>query len=156
MPDLSDSAMTAWLSKLPADIRSAVQEGDGQAADGGALSAVLSQSQPWQVPELVRSHADGVRGLGRARRIRVMAWMARATYPESAGVFRRLTGEDLAEGEVGGDGDVGVLFLEDLKALAAALAPRMVRKMASEATLDAVLQAATTLESDMEYTRGGV
>ena len=58
----------------------------------------------------------------------------------------------------GGDagGEVGVLFLEDIRALAAALAPRLARRMASGETLEAVVQAAVTLEGDMAFRQGGI
>ena len=184
MLDLSDASIAAWKAKLPDDLRSALAaEGEGPSGGAGALAAVLTEAAPWQVPEVVRRHPDEVRAFGRARRVRLMAWMAGQAQPDPAALLRRLTGEapprEVSSREVsppevsngagdgagagegagsGGDagGEVGVLFLEDIRALAAALAPRLARRMASGETLEAVVQAAVTLESDMAFRQGGI
>lgn len=157
MPDLSERSIAAWMRNLPADVLSAVRvEGEEASEGSGGLVAALADAAPWQVPDVVRQHAQDARAFGRARRLRLMAWVAKQTYPDSGGIFRRLTGEDQDEGAVGGEADVGVLFLEDIKAYVEAIAPRLARRMASEATMESVVQAAFTLESDMAFRQGGV
>jgi hypothetical protein len=161
MPDLSDRSITAWLAKLPEDVRSALAvEGEVASEGSGGLSAALGGVTPFDVPDLVRVHAGDVRSFGRARRVRLMAWMANSA-PEPAPVFARLTdGRSVADGGEGegsgGASEVGVLFLEDIRALAKALGPRLARLMASAPTMEAVIQSAFTLESDVDFRQGGM
>lgn len=154
MLDLSEGSIAAWKSRLPSDVVSALSDSAETASEGsGALTAALAESPAWQVPEVVRQHPEDVRAFGRARRIRLMAWVARQTFPDCGAVFRRLT-EDEEGGS--GAGAVGLLFLEDIQALAEAMGPRIARRMTSEAAMDAVVQAAVTLESDMAFRQGGL
>lgn len=168
MLDLSDASIAAWKAKLPDDLRSALAaEGEDPPCGAGALAAALAEASPWQVPEVVRRHPAEARAFGRARRVRLMARMAGQARPDPASVLRRLTGEDLSGeagagsgagsgGGAGNGGDVGLLFLEDIRALAEALGPRLARRMASGPTVEAVVQAAVTLESDMAFRQGGI
>ena len=158
MPDLSERSLSAWLAKLPEDLRLAISS-DGEVASigSGDLLASLNSVTPLEVPALVRLHSADTRSFGRARRIRLMAWMAKEAG-EPAPVFARLTEDETgdAEGSTGGHADIGILFLEDIKALANALGPRIARRMASNATMAAVIQSAFNLESDVEFRQGGM
>ena len=154
MPDLSERSIAQWLERLPEDVRSAIADGDVPPLAEGGLAAALETAAPFQVPDMVREHSADTHSFGRARRVRLMAWVARQTYPESGAIFRRLTGAD-DDGNEGGDA-VGLLVLEDIRALAEALSPRLARRVSSASALDLVVQAAQTLESDMEFRQGGV
>lgn len=161
MLDLSEHAMAAWAAKLPDDVRAVISGGDEASPEGsGGLRAALASAPPSAVPGIVRGDADGARALGRAGRLRLMAWMA-ASEERPGAVFSRLVGEGEGEGEdsegaPGGD-PVGILFLEDLKAIAeAVVGPRMSRRMVDDHTLGAVAEAAATLESDMAFRQGGI
>ena len=155
MPDLSSQSLAVWLAKLPDDVREALDDASDAATDGrGALMTALSTATPLEVPDLVRQHAGEVHGFGRARRVRMMAWMANKAQ-DPGPIFTRLTADDTTDGEAG-SGNVGILFLEDIKALAAAIAPRIARRMTSEATMEAVIQSAFTLEGEVELRQGGL
>lgn len=159
---MSENSVAAWLAKLPEDIREALVSNDAPSSEGsGGLSRALSLAQAADLPEVVRSHAEDAAAFGRPRRVRLMAWLAgdalrRRENPLPA--FRRLTGDETGDGgEAGSAADaVGILFLEDLRALADAVAPRLARRIAGLPSIDQAAEAAFVLESDMAFRSGGV
>lgn len=157
VPDLSEKALSGWLKLLPADAREAIEDGDPVSGDGGTLATSLVSVAAWQVPDLVRQHPDDAKVFGRARRIRLMAWMSAEARDNRGPLFRRLVGEDDETSGGAGTDEIGLLFLEDIRALNDKMvAPRLSQRMASENSLDAVVEAAFTLESDMAFRAGGV
>jgi hypothetical protein len=186
MLDLGAKSMETWLGRLPEDVRGVIAGGDAPLPGGAdrlaaALSAALATlgglpadarqacipEVVRQVPDMVRQHADGTRALGRAGRLRLAAWMAAQGGANPGPALRRLVGETPAGGESGdgtdgGDGaagadEVGVLFLEDIRAFAkAVVGPRRGRLAVDGQALDIAAEAAFTLESEMAFRQGGV
>ncbi|MFC4235994.1 hypothetical protein ACFOY8_12180 [Thalassospira xianhensis] len=153
---MTEHTFSLWLQKLPEDIREAVLSDGGTSSEGdGILVSVLRDDvAPSQIPELVREYPQDVRAFGRARRIRLMAWMAKKTYPDSHAVFRKLTGEE--EDGSGSNSETGELFLEDIKIFAEVISKRQIQRMASENRLDAVVETAKTLENEITFSQGGM
>ena len=151
--------MAAWMDMLPEDVRATLEVGDGGSEGSGELTAALAAARAPEVPEVVRRYASDARAFGRPRRIRLVAWVANAEEAgpgvRSAEVIRRLTGED-EDGEAGGSDAVGILFLEDIHALAVALSRRFGRQAMEPGTIAAIEQSAFEVESDLEFSRGGI
>lgn len=161
MPDLSETAISGWLSTLPPDFRGALHQADLPSSEGsGELSRAIASAGSAELPVLVRAHADDVAAFGRPRRVRLMAWLRRDTIRRGENpteAMLRLTGEEAAEGgEDGGVDAVGLLFLEDLRALAEVVAVRMGQRIAAQPSIEQAAEAAFVLESDMAFRSGGV
>lgn len=164
MPDLSETAITAWLARLPDDVRGALVLAEAPFSEGsGGLSRAVAAAKAADLPDVVRLHPEDVVAFGRPRRVRLMAWLAkdmirRGENPIPA--FRRLSGEEGGQGDGGDQGAgadaVGLLFLEDLRALADAVAPRLGRRIASQPSIEQAAEAVFVLESDMAFRSGGV
>lgn len=164
---LNAESLTAWSSRLPDDVLGAIAA-EGMVPPGGAepggLLLDLEGATPGQVPDIVRRHPEATQALGRAGRIRLMAWIT--TDPNPGTVLRRLVGDDAVaaaeaeggeeSGEAGRDA-VGILFLEDIRALAEhVVGPRVARRMLDGTSLGLATDAAQTLEGEMTLGRGGV
>jgi hypothetical protein len=163
MLDLSDGSISKWMSKLPQDVLAALAEGDAPSPGGApALSAAFGGAvgAP-QVPDLVREHPDEAKALGRAGRVRLMAWVADNSGDNPGPVFRRLVGEVAADDDGGagsaGSDTVGILFLEDIRSIARNVTgPRVAARIVDDSSLSMAVEAAATLESDMAFRQGGV
>lgn len=156
MADLSLNAMAAWLDRLPDDIRSAV--GDVAAGDDdrlAELSAVLSAAPADRLSVIVSERADDFMAMGRARRLRFLAWVARRTYPESGLLFRALAEDDDEGGQSGGRSKIAPYFLEDVKALVNVLGPRVAMQVVNGDNLGAVVRSSYELQSESEFRQGG-
>jgi hypothetical protein len=168
VPDFSDASSALWLSKLPGDVRTAFdsEASGGYDGDGSLekliseLSGLTGEGDVWRVPEVVQRNAAAVPAFGRARRLRLMGWMAKTTYPDTGELFRMLTGEAESnegdEGSSAASGAVGVLFIEDIKAYIAALAGRYAENAISAPNVELAAQSAFILENEIAFTRGGL
>jgi hypothetical protein len=162
-PDLSEHATRAWVAALPDDVRDTLarsdRDPDEMSAPRGFADAIasLGPDDAWRLPEIIREHPEAAKSLGRARRMRLVAWASSVTYPDSARLLQELTGEDDDGSEQAGSvGESGILFLEDIRAYAEALGARVARLLASATNIEAVMQSAFTLESEDTFTRRGV
>nr|WP_250807998.1 hypothetical protein [Neorhizobium tomejilense] len=103
-------------------------------------------------------NADGFIALGRAGRLRFLAWVLSRQYSDIEDfkndlVTDRLPGEDEAgEGTVSGDGrdKIAPFFYSDILALAEALGPRIANQIVDAQTLDAVAGASLEVASEFE------
>jgi hypothetical protein len=173
---LSQDSLSRWLATRPQDVREFIAAGDPAAfgEDDGLVAALASVEDGTEtdfdaIPELLELHSSGVKALGRVGRIRLLAWLADNAADAYAPLIHRITAlgcpggegveEDEEEGTQGqaGSGAVGVLFLEDIIQLAkAVVGPRMAARLASKPGLDAAVEAAASLDSDITYTQGGI
>lgn len=162
---LNAESLSAWSSRLPEDVLGAIAaEGVVLPGDSTSLQAELDAAKPGEAPEIVRRHPDATKALGRAGRLRLMARIT--GEPDPGPVLRRLVGDDMVEaadtegGDQSGEGGrdaVGVLFLEDLRALAEhVVGPRIARRMLDGTSMDLATGAAQTLESEITFHRGGI
>lgn len=162
MDDLSKKGIESWIDLLPDDIRSIMGDPIDAATDAAAASFVAKikdAKEPEDVLDLVEANLDLFEGFGRARRIRFLAWFASRTYPDSMEPFRVLV-EDARDDEdsSGGRSSVGkvsMILAEDMRALAAALGPRMARRIVTGGTLEAVTGAGYEVTTEMEMRQGG-
>jgi len=156
MADLRKDTMEAWFERLPDDVRSALPDGTaGAEAAGLAVTEGLKGLKtPEEILSYVAVNQDSFMDMGRARRVRFLAWLAKRTYPEKIGVLDVLTDE-------GGDGGQGVMgkvapvFLEDIRAIVEALGPRAARGIVDADTIAAVAGAGYELASELEMRQGG-
>lgn len=152
IPNISDLSMEFWLSKLPDDVRLALIAPDEQVSlSSSSLLSALETSEAARIPEILQEHLEDAKKMGRARRVRLLAWIA--CQPDRAIIFRKIE-EDEKSG--GGNQTAGIMLLEDIRALVTAMSNRIVKQVASEATIDTVLQAAAYIENDIEFRQGGV
>lgn len=157
MTALEAEAIGAWLDRLPPDVRSAFPRGseDVDPAAAARVAAGLAAAGGIEsILSLVESIQDSFVSLGRAGRVRFLAWFASLTYPDRAEAFRVLLDEG-SEGDSGGFGKIAPVFLEDVRALMAALGPRAARGIVDGETLGAVAGAGFEVASDMDMPQGG-
>jgi len=157
MADLMKDSIQAWLERLPEDVRSAIP--DGAAGDEDAAKAVTEGikglATPEQVLEFVDGNGDSFVAMGRARRVRFLAWFASRTYPSRTESFVALTDGEAGDGGQGGRGKVAPFFLEDVRALVEALGPRAARGIVDAAAIEAVAGAGYEVQSELEMRQGG-
>jgi len=155
MIDLRENAVQSWLRLLPDDLRSVLGEVTPD-QDGNAAALVGDfgdDPAPDDVLAAVEKHQDSILSLGRARRVRFLAWFARRTYPHSTGAFEILTDED--GGEDGVLGKAGPVFAEDIRAIVAVLGIRAARQIADVETIEMIAGAGFEVTSEMEMRQGG-
>lgn len=168
MADLSKTGIESWLDRLPADVRS-VMEGDIDAApDPAAINFAAKMDEAANTPEvveaqekmleLIEANGDLFEKLGRARRLRFLAWFVAKTYPDSSQPVRILIDgydDEESQGGRGTIGKVSMILAEDLRALVAALGPRAAKLIVTEGTLEAVTGAGYEVTTEMEMRQGG-
>lgn len=156
MADLSAAAVRAWREKLPADLRAVVPDDlSGDEATLARIASKLAEADAERVPGIVLEHGEMFAAMGRARRVRFLAWLAKRAYPESGIVISALIGKESDEqGSTGrqGGGVVAPYFLEDLRAFAEALGPRVARRMVGGDAVGLIARAASRVRTSAEAT----
>lgn len=148
---------------LPEDVRSVVPDDASPDADGlvDAISEDLAGAAPRRMAGIIRQHQDAIATLGRARRIRLLAWIANRSWPDAQSVVGQITDEGGdASGESGGEGKSGPskvasLFRADIKAYARICTARMVRSASDLKAIDAVRNGIKEYEVNMDMRRTG-
>jgi hypothetical protein len=160
MANLSKTGIESWLDRLPDDVREVMADPIDAAADPAAIAfaaEIAAVEDLAKVLDLVENNLALFEGLGRARRIRFLAWFASRTYPESLDLFRVLV-EGYDDEDSGGRGaieKVSMILAEDMRALAAALGPRAARQIVTGGTLEAVTGAGYEVTTELEMRQGG-
>jgi hypothetical protein len=151
MPELSGDKIRSWHERLPSDIRSVIPEDFGTNDEAcNDVGFTLESIALSVLPDFIHENSEVFAVMGRARRIRVLAWMANRAGANGSLLLNEIINE---EGDGSGDfgtGKVAPLFREDLRALAEALGPRMARLQVSGGTLTAVLQAGYVAEAEAQ------
>lgn len=163
MADLSAAATNAWLDKLPEPFRSdtpqATPEADGSIA---AIVASIDPSDPGKVLEVVAAHDDEFVQMGRARRLRFLAWLVNQPYPNRRMLSARLTGDGDVESDDGGGHQGGVnegksapLFLADVKAIINSLGENFTKGLIGNIRLKQIQQASLRMQAETAPKREG-
>lgn len=160
MDFLSRDRLVKWRAVQPRDV-AAVTE-DPVAVDEAFVQTV-SQRLPTLHTALAAldfagEHADDFIKIGRAGRLRFLAWVQKKNFPDGKLFMDALTsdslpGEDDDGGEVvGGDGrdKIAPVFYSDILAFAEALGPRIAAQIVDAQTLDAVAGASLDVVSEFE------
>lgn len=136
-PDLTPEAVTEWLGKLPKDLRAAVGDTPPpRNPEVAALCSAVAEAPKTQLPELIESNSGVLKEIGRPSRVRLLAWLSNQVHEFEPEIFQSVV-SDTDEG--GGSRETGVLFLEDIRALAEiALSQRAAARLASINTLGVV------------------
>jgi|HigsolmetaAR206D_1030411.scaffolds.fasta_scaffold00580_7 hypothetical protein len=156
MVNLDTAAVQAWFDRLPDDARSAMPDGvDGDETIAMAfVGAVGKARDAADVLAAVETHQDSLARMGRARRIRFLAWFAARAYPQDTKAFDILTGKDSGDD----DGSLGIaapIFRQDIEALVMALGPRAARQIVGPESLGLVAGAGYEVASELEMKQGG-
>jgi hypothetical protein len=160
-------ALEAWRATLPDDVLTCVDSIDDSGQDAADFISKLlpdlvlpERKAADEFSTLILTHREKFMEMGRPRRIRFLAWCTAQFYrdkdkDERLRLISKITetGSDEAESGSGTQG-VGILFLEDIKAFAAALGPRAAALIVDENTLSTVAGVGLEMASDMEL-RGG-
>lgn len=156
MIDLKKDSMEAWWRLLPSDFKKQVSlDSAGDEARLTEISERLAKCSYEEVVEILETDADLFIEMGRARRIRFLAWMASRTYPDSGALFRTLTSESEDGGDQEGAGKVAPYFKEDIVAIVQAIGPRAAKMIINQDNLNQVVQASYEIQSGMQPTKEG-
>lgn len=157
---LSKEALEAWRATLPDDVLTCVETIDDSGQDAADFIAKFLPDLK-EVDDfigMISANREKFMEMGRARRIRFLAWCTAKFHSDKDERLRLIskiteTGSS-EEGSSSGSQNVGVLFLEDIKAFAEAMGPRAAALIVDENTLSTVAGVGLELASDMEM-RGG-
>jgi hypothetical protein len=160
MDFLSKDRLVKWRAVQPKDV-AAVTE-DPISVDPAFVELVANRLPTLKtadaVLEFVGERAEDFKNLGRAGRLRFLAWVLAQKYPDisrflNALVCDTVPGEDDEGGSVaGGDGrdKIAPFFYSDILAFAEALGPRVAAQIVDAQTLDAVAGASLEVASEFE------
>ena len=159
MQALAKDSMEAWFGLLPDDVASCMEKPgpEGQAEADAIAAALPGLGNGAELVGYVSSNPQPFIEIGRARRIRILAWLAAGDYPDKAAALQALAGED-GSGEGGsaaGTEKVAPYFKEDIRAFVEALGPRAARGIVDAATLAAVTGAGFEVAGELEMRSGG-
>jgi len=160
MQFLSKEALEAWRAILPDDVLTCIEEIDdsGQEAADYISKFLPDVKESDEFFTLVATHREKFIEMGRVRRIRFLAWCSAQLYrnkEERQKVISKITEIGSGEEESGsGAQGVGILFLEDIKAFAAAMGPRAAALIVDENTLSTVAGVGFEMASDLELGGG--
>lgn len=146
----------AWAALLPPDFAAEIGEPEGDSAEhlSAISSALPSLKDSQSVLDFVAGNEDAFVGIGRAGRIRFLAWYRSQGHADSAIAIDTLTE---GEGEGGkGTSKVAPYFKSDMEAVAAALGRRMARGMVDTYTLDVIAGASYEAVAAMDMRGGGL
>jgi hypothetical protein len=148
--------LKAWSDLLPPDFAAEIGEPDpAGSAHLAAISAALpALKDSSSVTSFVAENQDAFIGIGRAGRIRFLAWSRSLGHVESSALIASLSEGDGDEGK--GTTKVAPFFKSDLEALAAALGRRMARGMVDTYTLDVIAGASYEAVAAMDMRGGGL
>lgn len=138
--------MEAWHGDMPPDVRAAIPEDFREGADDYlALSDRISVAKVEDAYRIVASEADLFRRMGRARRLRFLAWAAKRSTPDRPSAWARLFEKDDGEdGEDGGSavGDIVDMFVDDIRCLSGPLATLVIARISDGENVRIVASAA--------------
>ena len=146
----------AWAAMLPPDFAAEIGAPPGESGDylSAISSALPSLKDSRSVLAFVAGNEDAFVGIGRAGRIRFLAWYRSQGHADSAMAIESLTE---SEGDGGsGTSKVAPYFKSDMEAIAAALGRRMARGMVDTYTLDVIAGASYEAVAAMEMRGGGL
>lgn len=148
--------LKAWSELLPPDFASEIGGPDaGSAPHLAAISAALpSLKDSSDILAFVADNEDAFVGIGRAGRIRFLAWCRSLGGADSSLLIERLADGEGDEGR--GTTKIAPYFKSDLEALAAALGRRMARGMVDTYTLDVIAGASYEAVAAMDMRGGGL
>jgi hypothetical protein len=146
--------LKAWADLLPADYAAEIGDPDPSAAPHLAVisAALPALKDSDSVLAFVSSNEDAFIGVGRAGRVRFLAWYMSLGLPERSAVMDRFS-----EGEEeGGRGTTKVApyFKSDMEAIAATLGRRVAHGMVDTYTLEMITGASREAVEVIEL-RGG-
>jgi hypothetical protein len=146
MPDLGTPAMRRWLRNLPEDVRGVIAEDFGVCPDEAVRSLVerLTAAPLEQAAGIIRQHDRVVADMGRARRMRLLAWLSkRINDPAQIRAYEAIFDEE-GGGDEGSSRPVSArLLYEDVALLVEhCVTPRMTRHALDPAALDVVTRSA--------------
>lgn len=146
----------AWAALLPQDFAAEIGEPEGSATEDLARisSALGDLKDSSAVKEFVEANQDAFIGIGRAGRIRFLAWYRGQGHADSARFIEALTEGDGEGGK--GSSKVAPFFKSDMEAIAAALGRRMARGMVDTYTLDVITGASYEAAATMDMRGGGL
>jgi hypothetical protein len=163
MDFLRHDRLVKWRAAQPRDIASVT--GDPQKTDPAFVELVAKRlpalTSATAVLDFAGENADGFIALGRAGRLRFLAWVLSQSYSDIDDfkkdlVTDRAPGDDDGEaGSDGGDGrdgrdKIAPFFYSDILAFAEALGPRIASQIVDEQTLNAVAGASMEVASEFE------
>ena len=159
MVNLGKAAIDAWLSSLPDDVKSLAAD-DPQPLPSEDLLRKVANAKPSEIVEILVADPEAAQALGRARRLRLVAWLLGTALPKEAwgDVIDALTGE----GEDDGGGKLPscpahLLFLGDLRAFNDnIIAARTAARIAAPSALAIAAEASVVHEAELTLTQGGV
>lgn len=125
---LGDKEMAHWFDTRPDFVRTALTEDfRSGSVDYTALSEKIAATRIEDARRLVAAEADLFRGMGRARRLRFLAWAAQRSIPDRPSAWARIFEKDEDGEEGAGANDVVDLFVDDIRAMQGPLAALTVR-----------------------------
>lgn len=160
MASLGKESMEAWYGLLPADVASCMDRpgNDGQAEADAIAAAMPAIKDGSALLQYVSGNVESFIAIGRARRIRILAWLAAGDYPDKMKALKSLSDTDTsggADGGAGGAQKVAPYFKEDIRAFVESLGPRAARGIVDAATLAAVTGAGYEVAGELEMRSGG-
>lgn len=159
MAKLDKDSMSAWFGLLPPDVASCMEISELSQGESEARSIAMALPGFKNGGELlgyVSEFPDSFKSIGRARRLRLLAWLVAGKYPDKAKAMQALAETDEgSEGSGGGVGKIAPYFKADIRALVEAVAPRAARRIVDGATLAAVTGAAYEVAGELEMRSGG-
>lgn len=152
--------LVAWRSKIPDDILICVDDITDEGQDAADFIAKLlpNAQTPDDYLEIVKNNQDKFIEMGRARRLRFLAWCNARLYRDKAEriklniAFTQL--DKTEDGSGTGTGSAGPYFLEDIKAFAEAIAPRAAALIVDEDTLKTISGVGIELENNRKMNGG--
>lgn len=165
MDFLRKERLEKWRAAQPADVAAATQD---PVSSDPAFAALVASRLPTftsasAVTQFVSAHPEEFIALGRAGRLRFLAWVFAKKYPDiNDFTFQLISEKEVEEGE-GGEGSAGEqgldrvtpYFYSDLLAFAEAIGPRVAALIVDSNTLDAVAGAGLEMTSEFEM-KGGM
>jgi len=162
MTKLDKDSMSVWYGLLPADVASCIEIselGEGESEATAIVGAIKGFKNGEDVVGFVAQNPERFLTIGRARRLRFLAWLMAGNYPDKGMALQALANPDDeeqgSEGAAGGVGKVAPYFKEDILALVEALGPRAARRIVDVGTLAAVTGAAYEVAGELEMRSGG-
>ena len=158
MDFLRQDRLTKWRAVQPRDIASVTE--DPVSVDPAFVELVAKRlptlATAASALDFAGEHADDFIALGRAGRLRFLAWVLSRKYSDERGFKEDLITDRLPDdeegGAVGGDGrdKIAPVFYSDILAFAEALGPRIAAQIVDSQTLDAVAGASLEVASEFE------
>ncbi|MGY3581876.1 hypothetical protein ACVIGB_000053 [Bradyrhizobium sp. USDA 4341] len=146
MPDLGTPAMRRWFRNLPPDVSAVLTDDLGVCPEEAVRSLVdrLTAAPIEQAAEIIRQHDRVVADMGRARRVRLLAWLSkRITDPSHILAYEAIFDEEGGQGDGSSRPVSARLLYEDVALLVEhCVAPRMSRHALDPAALEVVTRSA--------------